>query len=267
MSNQLLFYEAAVPVSTSRHAEWSVDNTENFSFAGHTNSVPLMAVEFAKAASEYTLVFAGDAEDVMPVAILGIQNDSNLYIQDDGKWEAKYIPAFVRRYPFVFSSADTGSTFTLCIDESYAGVNKESRGNRLFESDGERSEYLQGVLKFLQEYQTEFNRTRLFCSKLQEMELLEPMQAQIKLGSGKQLSLTGFQTISRDKLNNLAPKKLSELAKMGALELIYAHLFSLGNFADMIGRVATSATEVESGGTANKEGQIPLEDQAVAGHA
>ncbi len=90
-----------------------------------------MAVEFAKAAGEYAVIFAGDDKRVMPAAVLGIQNDSNLYVDEEGRWTSRYIPAFVRRYPCVSSSAHSGKTFALCIDEDCAGVNQEARGNRL----------------------------------------------------------------------------------------------------------------------------------------
>ncbi|GGO87558.1 SapC family protein [Marinobacterium nitratireducens] len=238
MSTQLLFYSSASPVTLQRHRDWGVENSGGFGFASHTNSVPLMAVEFARAAGEYAIIFAGDGKTVMPAAVLGIKNETNVYVDAEGKWTARYIPAFVRRYPFVFSSADDGKTFTLCIDEDYAGVNADARGNRLFNEDGGRSEYLNGVLRFLKEYQSEYNRTRLLCDKLVELDLLEPMQAQIKLKSGKQLSLSGFRSVSREKLNALEPQTLSELARSGALELIYIHLYSMSHFTEMMERVA-----------------------------
>ncbi len=246
MPNQLLFYSSATPITVQRHKEWAIDPTGNFDFAGKTNSVPVMAVEFAKVAAEYALVFAGDKERIMPAAILGMQNDANLFVDDDGKWDAKYIPAFVRRYPFVFSSGDDGKRFTLCLDEDYAGVNQEARGNRIFDDEGERTDYLTGVLEFLKEYQIEYNRTQLFCDKLMELDLLEPMQAQIKLASGKEMSLTGFQAVSREKLNELPPDTLAALAKTGALELIYIQLFSMKNFSEMTERLAKSLSKEES---------------------
>ena len=39
--------------------------------------------------------------------ILGGEKDQNLYLDDAGKWTARYIPAFVRRYPFVFAQTGT----------------------------------------------------------------------------------------------------------------------------------------------------------------
>jgi hypothetical protein len=246
MSTQLLFYENATPVSSQRHQQWSIDVGNDYGFTRRTNSVPLMAVEFPNAALEYTIVFAGGEDAVMPAAILGVQNDTNLYVDDQGKWHAKYLPAFVRRYPFVFSSNDNGATFTLCIDEAFSGVNQDDRGSRLFADGGERTEYLENVLKFLQDYQNEFQRTQLFCKKLQELGLLEPMQAQIKLRSGQQMSLTGFMTVNRNKLNALEPDKLSELARKGILELAYMHLLSLKNFTAMMERVAGAVRSGEA---------------------
>lgn len=253
MANQLLFYSSATPITQNRHKDWAVDNTSNFGFASATNSVPVMAVEFAKAASEYTIIFAGDDENIMPAVILGIQNDTNLFIDEAGKWNAKYIPAFVRRYPFVFSSGDNGKSFTLCIDEDYEGFNQEERGNRLFDDEGERTQYLDSVLNFLKEYQTEFNRTQLLSKKLIELDLLEPMQAQVKLNTGKQLSLSGFKAVSREKLHALEPEALADLAKSGALELIYMHLFSMGNFQSMMERVAASLTPEDDNTLADVE--------------
>ena len=246
MATQLLFYSQATPISIQRHKDWSVEATGDFGFAAQTNSVPVMAIEFLKAAGDYSLVFAGDGERIMPAAILGIHNDENLYVDENHKWTSKYIPAFVRRYPFVFSSGDDGKTFTLCIDEDYAGVNHEGRGNRLFDDDGERTEYLNNVLNFVKEYQSEFNRTQLFCKKLIELDVLEPMQAQIKLNTGQQLSLTGFRAVSREKLNALPAETLAELAKTGVLELIYMHLFSMRNFTEMMERLAKNLSKDDS---------------------
>ena len=68
MSAQLLFYKEAVPVSKQQHAAFSVDTTQDYSFAGSVNSVPLTATEFPIAARDYVIVFAGQ-ETLMPAAI------------------------------------------------------------------------------------------------------------------------------------------------------------------------------------------------------
>jgi len=230
MATQLLIYETAVPVSAARHRDACVEVGTDYAFARNVNSVPLIAVEFPHAAPEYAIVFAGAKDEVMPAVILGVRGNENLYLTAQGKWSAKYIPAFVRRYPFVFSTADDGKTFMLCVDEAFPGFNREARGQRLFAEDGKPSPYVDNVLKFLQEYQAQFNRTRAFCRKVKELDLLEPMQAQIAMGSGERLSLGGFWAVSRAKLKALPGEKLAELAKTDELELLYMHLQSMRNF-------------------------------------
>jgi hypothetical protein len=265
MATQLLIYETAVPVSAARHRDACVEVGADYAFARSVNSVPLMAVEFPHAAPEYAIVFAGVKDDVMPAVILGVRGNENLYLNAQHKWSAKYIPAFVRRYPFVFSTADDGKTFMLCVDEAFPGFNREARGQRLFGEDGKPTPYVDNVLKFLQEYQAQFNRTRAFCHKVKELGLLEPMQAQIATGSGERLSLGGFWAVSRARLKQLPGDKLAELAKTDELELLYLHMQSMRNF-DLLkdrlvvvegGKAEPAAPAAEAGTRAKAPGGKP----------
>jgi hypothetical protein len=234
MTKQLLIYEKVVPVSKERHLNLSIKSGHNYSFASTVNSVPLMAVEFPRAAADYTIVFAGESEGpVMPTAIVGVRNNENLYLTEAGDWQVDYIPAFIRCYPFVFSSNDGGNTLTLCIDEEFEGFNQEGRGERLFDADGEQTQYLNGILEFLKQYQAAFQRTRVFCDKLKTLNLLEPMQASLTFQSGEKVSLGGFMAVNRDKLKELTGEQLTELIALDELELIYLHLQSLRNFSAM----------------------------------
>ena len=243
MSTQLLIYGDVQPVNKQRHAGWSVKAGNQFGFAQGVNSVPLMAVEFPNAAEEYSIVFAGEGDNLLPVVLMGVREDENLYVDSEGGWSAKYIPAFVRRYPFVFSSADEGATLTLCIDEGFEGCNEEGRGERLFDAEGEQTQYLNSVLDFLKEYQAHYQRTKSFAKKLVELDLLEPMGAQFTTPAGEKRTVTGFQAINRDKLKALSPDKFSDLAKTDELELIYLHLQSMRNFSKMLDKVSTTTAE------------------------
>jgi hypothetical protein len=241
MATQLLIYKTAVPVSRARHADWYVETRPNYAFSEEVNSVPLMAVEFPQAAAEYAIVFAGSGNEVLPAVILGVRGDENLFLGQDSQWGAKYIPAFVRRYPFVFSRS--GDRFLLCVDEEFPGINREGRGQPLFGPDQKPSPYLDNVLKFLQEYQAQFLRTQRFCARLKELDLLEPMQAQVVIENGRRLSLGGFLAINRDKLKALPGDKLAELIKTDELELIFLHIQSMRNFEHLRERLALAVTE------------------------
>lgn len=241
MAKQLLIYERATPLSRQRHVDWSVKMSADYGFARQVNSVPLMVAEFAFSAPEYAIVFGGQPGEIIPVVLLGVRDNENVHVAEDGSWTGKYVPAFVRRYPFVFSSTDSGENFTLCIDEDYAGFNQENRGERLFDADGEQTQYLQNVLGFLQAYQVQFQRTQAFTKRLEELGLLEAMQAQFTLRSGQRMTLSGFMTVNRERLKALAPEKLAELMQADELELIYLHLQSLRNFTPTAERVGGAA--------------------------
>ena len=243
MSKQLLIYGSAVPISAARHADVSVEPRADYAFSADINAVPLMAVEFLRAEAEYAIVFTQAGSDVLPAAVLGVRNDQNLYLTADQRWSAKYIPAFIRRYPFVFSRSEDGKTLTLCIDEDQSGVNRDGRGERLFGSDGKPTSYVERVLKFLQDYQTHFERTRQFGRRISEMGLLEPMQAQVTTPSGEKLSLSGFLSVSREKLRQLDGASLTTLAKTDELELLYLQLHSMRNFNDVKDRLISSLNE------------------------
>lgn len=244
MTKQMMFYERAVPVTRDRHGDLAVEVGADYGFARSANSVPLTAIEIPAAADEYAVVFAGPDDALLPVAVLGARPEENLYVTGEGRWRARYVPGFVRRYPFVFSTSGDGQVFTLCVDEEFRGCNRAGHGQRLFDAAGERTGYLTGVLKFLSDYEAEFRRTKELCRKLHDLGLLESAQTAVTLPSGEKLTLGGFKAISRDKLNNLPGDQLSELAKTGALELIYAHLRSLrnlGKLMDLVRRTAAGA--------------------------
>jgi hypothetical protein len=244
MTTQLLIYENVTAISKDTHQDFCIDGSEmRYDFAKGVNSVPLTAVEIPLAAQEYTIVFAGTDDVVAPVAVLGIEGNENLYIAEDGNWNAKYIPAFVRRYPFVFSENEDKTQFTLCVDESWTGCNREGRGEKLFDENGEQSAYLGKVLEFLEDYQKRFHRTQAYCKKLVELKLLESMKADVTYGSGETRTLTGFMVVNREKLKDLSPDKLAELARTDELELTYLHLHSMNNFPKILERVKEAKSQ------------------------
>jgi len=241
MAKQLLIYEQVEPITISKHGNLSVKAGKDYKFAQFINSAPIIAAEFPNASMEYPIVFTGDGDSVIPVVILGLREEVNLYINDQGEWTAKYVPAFIRRYPFIFSSSDDGKTFTLCIDEEFSGCNEEGRGERLFDVDGEQTQYLKNVLEFLKEYQAHYQRTETFCKKLKDLDLLEPMSAQFTTSKGEKLNLTGFMAIDRVKLKELTGDQFKELAKTDELELTYVHIQSMRNFNLMLERASSGA--------------------------
>lgn len=246
MTNQLLFYKSAVPLSSESHRDISVRTDGTYGFAETVNSVPIVAAEFRQAAADCAVVFGGEGDTVFPVVILGLQEAKNLYVGADKAWNGRYVPAFIRRYPFVFAAGDDEKSFTLCIDTTYEGVNTDNEGERLFDSRGERTTYLESMLGFTKDYQAQFVRTQAFCKRLSELQLLEPVQAQFNTSSGQKGRLNGFSAVNRDKLKELSGETLEQMLKTDELELLFVHLQSLNNLqplAERIEKNADTATE------------------------
>lgn len=260
MAKQLLIYDRVVPISSDTHKDWSVKTTDSYEFAKSLNSVPLLAAEFLASAQDYAIVFAASEDSVFPAVLLGFEDGANLCVDASGSWIGGYIPAFLRRYPFVFAEdvAEEAGKFTLCIDEEYPGLNQEGRGERLFDSEGNRTQYLQTMLTFVTQFQAQFSRTKQFCDKLNALNLLDPAQAQFTTADGRTGTLGGFKTIVRDRLKAISDKDLKEMFSTDELELCYAHLHSLQN----INRLGSKTPTVAPGMSAPLEIKAQGDDAA-----
>ena len=238
MSKQLLIYNNAQAVSSQRHLNWSIKAESNYSFANQANSLPLTAVEFTAASEEFPIVFAGKDNQIMPVVVMGTRDNQNLFVTEDGKFDGSYVPAFLRRYPFVFSSSDDGANFTLCIDQEFEGCNQDGKG--------EQTVYLKQVLEFLKEYQAHFVRTQGFCSTLSSLGLLEPVGAELTpAGSQEKIKLGGFMAVNREKLKAISSEDLAQLFNNDGLELIYTHLASMRNFKKLANKMSVVEVKQE----------------------
>ena len=257
MTKQMLIYESVVPVTAQRHGDVSIEATHDYGFSASVNAVPLMAVEIAAAAAEYAIVFTEVGDDVLPAAVLGMRGVNNVYVSSDSNWTARYIPAFIRRYPFVFANTPDDKGLVVCIDESHPGVNREGRGEKLFTHDGKPTAYVRQVMQFLREYQAHFERTRRFGKKVRELGLLEPVQAQVTSPRGARLTMGGMQCVSRKKLRELSPESLAELARTDELELLYLQMFSLRNFTSVKDRLIGRLKEDAETTKADAEAEAP----------
>lgn len=247
MAKQLMIYDNIQPLSSQAHRDFAV-SVESYTFASHLISVPVVATEIPLAANEFPIVFSatGKEGEYLPLAIMGIREGENLYIDSDGRFSTNYVPAFIRRYPFILGGDKGSDSMALCIDlDSSAVVKDGSKGVRLFTEAGEQSDYLKNILEFLKDYHLRAEMTKTFCNLLHKLELLEPMQANITLKGAEQqnVNLTGFYVINREKLKAISDEAALDLFKRDGLELIYSHLQSLGGFNRLIKRASDKLKE------------------------
>ena len=232
MAKQLLVYSNVTPISSERHADWFVEDKEDFEYAKELNYVPILTAEFSQVSSDYPIVFAmGDTETPMPVAILSVEKGVNSYLTDNNQWESEYIPAFVRRYPFVFTRSQDEQEYYLSIDEDYKGFNQEEKGHPLFNDGEEPGRITNEMLNFSKQYQIEHAKTLEFCTKLHELNLFDRKQVSSAGTDDKEeIKLSGFYTIDRTRISTLREASILELVKDGSYEKICNHLSSLEHF-------------------------------------
>ncbi len=223
-----MFYEKVSALSLVSHQDASIEASGSFSFAAESNAIAVGVSEFAQALSNYPIIFVSSGATVIPMVVTGLKDKQNLFVDAEGGWDATYIPAYVRRYPFVVAEGQD-DVLTVCVDEAYTGFNRENRGESLFEGE-KQTPYLNKVTNFLQEYEKEMLITREFTQRLLDLDLLEDSQAVIERTGGEPTAINGFKVVSREKLNSLSAEELCQLQRGGYLEFIYLHLTSLQRF-------------------------------------
>ena len=232
-----VYYEKPVLLDRDKHRHRKVLPSANFSFAQKANSLFLAAVEFSEAFKEYPILFTrGGNGHIVPVAMLGLRARENLFVDGEGRWLAGYVPAFVRRYPFVL--ADLGAqTMGVCIDEAFAGLN-DSAGEALFDESGNDTPFLRNALDFLNRYQSEYQRTEAFCQRLERADVLVEMNAKADLVDGRSFMVSGLLVVDEAKLMALPDATVLSLFRVGELHLVSMHLASLSNMKKLVDRMA-----------------------------
>ena len=225
-ANLPLFYGHPEPLDAKKHSELSLKRNFGFEFSNTANAVPVNLIEMAQVAEAYPIAFSPDG-NATPVAILGLRDNENLFVDSRGQWHKNtYIPAYIRRYPFIFSEMPSKDQLTLCVDLSDEVVEKGS-DRPFFEEDGSPSQLSKDALEFCKSYHAAAQQTLAFSKALVEKDLLvDPRGVRIELPGNRVINFSGFRIIDQKKLDALDEKTFLEWRKNGWLPYIYAHLFS-----------------------------------------
>lgn len=236
---EMMFYERVVALSDQVHAQLKVRPASSFSYAARTNSVPVLGGEMFECAREYPIVFARGQGGPLPAVLLGLRENENLFVDRAGKWDARYVPAFVRRYPFVPATGVQGELL-VCIDEA-SPCFSTTEGEALF-AEGKPTPQLEHALKFLREFHQAATTTEQLGRRLDELDLLRQADSLAQMKDGQQFRLNGLHVVDEARLRALDKDIIQELFANGSLAAIYAHLISLGNLAGLVDRLSRRDT-------------------------
>jgi len=239
LQGNVLFYSKPEPLSSETHAGLGVKRIDRpYAFAAGSHVVPLTVTEFPQAALSCPIVFAGEKHQ--PLAVMGINATQNIYVNDDGQFQpGVYIPAYVRRYPFVLAADDAREKMVVCIDRD-APMLGDLPDVSFFDTAGQPTDYTKSCIEFCNNFEIELRRTEAFVTALRELDLFETKTATFTpvnpdgSPAGAPQTVAEYYAVSDDKVKALPDDKVRELLTTGALQQIYAHLTSLAGWDRLI---------------------------------
>jgi hypothetical protein len=220
-----LFYTRPVLLDSTLHADMGImAKAQTYNFAAKANAIPVNLIEFPQIAHYYPIAFARDAM-ATPVAVVGVRDDENLFVDAKGNWASNtYIPAYVRRYPFILSESPDGEQMSLCIDDAPGILTKG--GDRFFDDKQQATQMAKNAMEYCRSYHMAAKQTQAFGQALLEAGVLVERTAELTLKAGSRVSFSGFRIIDEEKFNKLPEKTFIEWRGKGWLAGAYAHLFS-----------------------------------------
>lgn len=234
-------YKDPVLLDRNTHRGKRIEKLTDFSVAAHMNAVFINVVEFAEASKEYPIAFLPSPESVegkpvvSPVVLLGLRERENLFV-DGARWDARFIPGFVRRYPLAYAKSGDDRV-SVVIDQAWPGFNDKD-GELLVDEAGEAAPYLKQMMEFLDAYEREGGRTRALCERVVQLDLLRGCEVDGTLPDGTPLRVEGFFGVDEQKLLALPDADLLDLVKSGAMALIHAHMLSMSNVQRLFERLS-----------------------------
>ena len=240
-ANLPILYNDLVPLNSNQHAGWKARTVDRAPWIAKQHAVPLTVEEFPLAQRDYPIVFS-QGERPVPLALMGLNEGVNTFFDEEGKLVAdgeRYIPAYIRRYPFLLARLDPNSeNMSLCFDPTSDLVGDFEEGNALFTEDNKPSEHTTALLNFCERFEEAGRRTQAFVDEINKAELLMDGEVSIQRPDApdQPFIYRGFKMINQDKLREMRGDELRKWNQSGLLPLLFAHLFSLDLMRVIFGR-------------------------------
>ncbi len=225
-----LFYNDLMPLNSRDHGKWRSKSLDSIVWLKDQHAIPLTVDEFVQASRDFPVIFSSGDQPV-PLALMGLNEGVNTFINDEGKADEEfYLPAYVRRYPFLLARLNPDAEeLSLCFDPTCDAIGAYKDGEPLFTDDGQPAPPTQAALNFCEQFEQAGTKTQAFIDELNKHDLL--MDGEIAITRNdepdKPYVYRGFRMVNEEKLRQLDSGIVKEWNVNGILPLIYAHLFSL----------------------------------------
>ncbi|MFH6786974.1 MULTISPECIES: SapC family protein [Methylobacterium] len=236
-----LFYRSVVPLDRDAHRAWHLAQPQRFDFARDSHIVPALAEEIGAACRHLPIVFLPESLGPVPVFLVGAAPGQCALVDENGTWTGRYLPAYLRRYPFILGESE-GHEPLVCVDAETdlvrtAAAPQEAGATSLplFTEDGQETPLLQERIRLVADYAEAARRTAAFGRLLQDLKILRPLTIQLQHPlTGEHHTLHGALGVDEATLAALPDDAFARLRREGWLAMVYAHLVSLQAVADFL---------------------------------
>jgi SapC protein len=234
-----LFYKKPQVLRFEDHKAMGLVGSQDFSFTAEATAIPLSVSEFMPSIRHYPIVFVGDKEP-SPVAIVGLKQGRNLMLEEDGAWTARtYIPAYIRRYPFILVQSPDQDTRYLAYDSESDRIKLLSDAPDaapIFNEDGTASKAVEPMLHLCEAYHQHRAQDTAFLKAVAEADILVARHVDMDFPDKSRYRLDGFSVIDIERYRALPARTLKQWTEKGWTDAIALHLASAQNWGLLMER-------------------------------
>ncbi|GAB2990184.1 SapC family protein [Psychrosphaera aestuarii] len=224
------------PLHNETHKDVKIGPAKSVEDLKDQHALGLVVQEFAKASGEFPVVFLKDtaSEKYFPIAMLGLEQNTNLFVTADNKWDANYMPARYTHKPLnVIPHKDDSNKYSIAIDMASPLISED--GLPLFDEEGKENEHLEKRKNALMAYIEHEQITVAFIEKLVSLDLIHARNLKVNV-KDREFNLNGLYMVDEKKFNELSDEQFLELRKLGYIAPIYAQLSSINQLNKLIER-------------------------------
>jgi hypothetical protein len=205
---------------------------------GHqVGAVMILPNEFAKAQREYPILFRKDSETgrFLPVVLLGLEENENLFLNENATWSTRYIPLAMQQGPFIIGlqQQETEQQLAVYVDMNDSRV-QQNAAPALYNADGTSSTTLNVITDVLSARHAGSGRLEPMIEAFLKYDLLEPVKLEIYLANDTTINFDAGYTVHIEKLFALENDAVVELHRSGFLSLAYNVADSINNIQRLI---------------------------------
>ncbi|WP_427966632.1 SapC family protein [Altererythrobacter sp.] len=218
------------------HASLRLRRGAGAEFGDPAGQVAVFLPELAQVQREYPILFTRDDSGIAtPIAIIGLEPDEVLFVQE-GTWDARYVPALVRKGPFLLGAAGSDDPVVHIILDHPKVTEDEEGSDPLFLRHGGNSPVLEEALEALRMIHTGLDATRHMSKALDDAGLIQPLALNVQISDSKAVKFDNFHAILPEAIQDLPADEAAKLHGAGFLAPAVLIAHSLGTLNDLVRR-------------------------------